>query len=206
LAVPGLPTNPWPAHIINMSLGGALGPCTVKDFGYLIDAIAAARARGAVVVNAAGNDGKDYKVNVPAGCPGVISVAAHDRKGVIAYYSNFGDVTLIAPGGDIRDHLDTNGKVIPGSGLPEGVWSSVNVSLMPPNYEGVGAINGTSQAAPHVSGALALALARHPDWRRKPDLIEQKLRASLVPVTAKECPPEKPCGGRLDAERLVRMQ
>ena len=65
-------------------------------------------------------------------------------------------------------------------------------------------MQGTSMAAPHVSGAIVLALAKHPEWRHNPDLVEQALRASAVKPAAGACPTEKPCGsGQLDAERLI---
>jgi hypothetical protein len=60
-------------------------------------------------------------------------------------------------------------------------------------------------AAPHVAVAIALALAKHPDWRGKPDLIEQKLRGSAVPIVASSC--AHPCGvGQLDAMRLLEAR
>jgi len=66
---------------------------------------------------------------------------------------------------------------------------------------------GTSQAAPHVSGAIALALAKHAEWRGKPDVIEQKLRASATKLQDGACPADKPClAGQLNAEKLLQAQ
>lgn len=67
-----------------------------------------------------------------------------------------------------------------------------------------GALQGTSQAAPHVTGAIALALSVHPDWRHNPDLVEAKVKATAVNPPAGACPADKPCGsGQLDAARLL---
>ena len=195
LPVPGVPLNPHPAQVINMSLGGR-SPCTIEANGYELDALNAARAAGSIVVVAAGNKAIDVKDYSPSGCPGVISVTAHDPSGRLTSYSNYGEVTIMAPGGDPRQQTE--------KGFPGEVWSVVKVrSDAPSGIPGVGALSGTSQAAPHVSGAIALALALHPDWRGKPDLIVEKLKASAAPLAQGACP--KPCGvGQLDAVRLLQ--
>jgi hypothetical protein len=108
----------------------------------------------------------------------VISVAAHDFKGHLASYSNFGAVSIVAPGGE-RDR---------------GVWG----------IAGTGTLSsvGTSQATAHVAGAIALAMAKHEDWRRHPDLIAAAIHDSAVPMPAGAC--SHPCGpGQLDAQRLL---
>lgn len=191
LPVTGVPTNTHPAHIINLSLGGNI-PCTQEQAGLLVGALADARAAGAVIVAAAGNDQQDIKETTPGGCKGVISVAAGDKQGHLAWYSNFGTVSIMAPGGDTRSKDET--------GFQPGVWSTIQVSSI--NPQGIEPMEGTSMAAPHVSGALALALAKHPEWRGKPDLIAKKLADSVVALPPAACP--QSCGpGQLDAVRLL---
>jgi serine protease len=96
LPVPGVPRNPNPARIINMSLGGP-GACEVSEQNAINDAVAA----GAIVIVAAGNSAVDVANSAPANCAGVVSVGATNRAGNRASYSNFGSgITLSAPGGD----------------------------------------------------------------------------------------------------------
>ena len=64
-----VPSNPYPAHIINLSLG-AVGSCPSS---YL-DVIEQLTAAGVTVVAAAGNEGGP--VDAPGNCTGVIAVAA----------------------------------------------------------------------------------------------------------------------------------
>jgi subtilisin family serine protease len=191
LSVAGTPRNARPAHIINMSLGGRM-PCTEDNVGVLIEALEAARAAGAVLVAAAGNDAVDVKDAYPASCKGVISVSASDKRGCLAPYSNFGNVTIMAPGGNVASKDE--------AGLPVGVWSAVKTSSK--NPQGIEPYEGTSMAAPHVAGAIALAMAKQAELRSNPDLVEQRLRASAVKAPEGDCP--QPSGaGQLDAARLL---
>ncbi len=169
--------------------------CAPDKFGDMIKVIEAVRAKGAVVVAPAGDSAADVKGYFPASCPGVISVAASDGKGQFASYSNFGGVTLLAPGGDPKTKDDAGNDAY--------VWTVAKPDAQ--NQQGLAVWYGTDMAAAHVSGAIALALAQHPEWRGNADTIEQKLRACAVPASAATCP--KGCGaGQLDAARLVDGQ
>lgn len=93
--VTGIPDNPTPATVINMSLGGP-GACLASTQ----TAISNARSRGTTVVVAAGNEGVSVDPDVaaggsqPADCAGVVRVAASTRTGTIASYSNYGSASL----------------------------------------------------------------------------------------------------------------
>jgi serine protease len=177
LAVPGVPPNPTPARVLNLSLGGR-GACSLSPVtqAAIDDAIAA----GAAVVVAAGNEASDAGGFQPASCRGAIAVAASDARGQLATrYSNFGEaVAVMAPGGD-RSRDDD------GDGAPDGV-----LSLVRGGYE---LYNGTSMAAPHVAGVAALWLAQDPGLETG-DLLAE-LRASARPRSAAQCP--RPCGAGL---------
>ncbi len=140
--IAGVPPNPYPAKVINMSLGG-FGTCP----NAVQDAIDDAMAQGAVVVVAAGNESSDTSDFAPSGCNGVITVGASTMSGDITFYSNFGRrVDISAPGGDFDAavlSLSNDGQTVPGN-------------------EAYATEIGTSASAPHVSGVVSMMLARDP--------------------------------------------
>jgi serine protease len=92
--VDGVPDNPYPARIVNLSLG-SMDPCS---FAYL-DVIAQIGARGTLVVASAGNEGGP--VGSPANCPGAVGVAGLRHAGTKVGYSSLGpEVALSAPAGN----------------------------------------------------------------------------------------------------------
>lgn len=134
--------------VINLSLGG------VGDSQALEDAINAAHNAGKLVVAAAGNQGTD-ELTFPAAFTNVVGVGAVDGGGVRASYSNIGpSVDLVAPGGDAsRDaNLDNSADVVVST------WGSDDNGAFEPGYAG---LQGTSMAAPHVSGVYALMKAEN---------------------------------------------
>ena len=164
--VTGLPQNPNPAKVINLSLGGS-GACDITSQ----NAVNAARARGASVIVAAGNSNVASTGSSPANCSGVITVAATSKAGGKASYSNFGtNVTVAAPGGD--------------SGA--GMASTLNAGTTTPGADSYASYMGTSMATPVVSGVAALMLSVNPALT--PDQI-----ASLLKSTARAFP--VPCDG-----------
>lgn len=180
--VAGLPANPTPARVLNLSLGG-YGSCGTTSQ----TAINGARARGATVVVAAGNSNADAAGFNPASCAGVIAVAATDRNGARAYYSNFGAVVdLAAPGGDAR------------ASASSGILSTLNAGASTPGADNYAYYQGTSMAAPHVAGVAALMVAANP--AATPDQIEAALKstARAFPGTCGQCGT-----GLLDANAAV---
>lgn len=143
-AVPGVPANPTPAKVLNMSLGGQ-SACDSAMQG----AVNTALANGSVVVVSAGNSQQDASGFSPASCNGVVTVAATGQTGQKAFYSNFGaSVEIAAPGGDSQ--VDTM------------VLSTLNSGLTSPAASSYANYQGTSMAAPHVSGLVSLMLSINP--------------------------------------------
>jgi subtilisin family serine protease len=122
------------ADVINASWGSGSYSQTMED------AIQAAGAAGSVFVAAAGNQSADTDQSpfYPASydLPNIIAVAAVNESGSLATFSNFGasTVDLAAPGQSIY-------STIPG---------------------GYGYKSGTSMAAPHVAGVVALLAGKYP--------------------------------------------
>ena len=130
-------------EVANLSLTGT------GSFQPLDDAINNAVAAGVVFTLAAGNDSLDVADVFPAGLPSAITVSAfEDYDGIagglsgsvqddtFAWFSNFGSgIDIMAPGVGIR------------STIPDGL---------------LGNKSGTSMAAPHVAGAVALYLSQNP--------------------------------------------
>lgn len=152
LEVPGVPTNPNPAQVLNLSLGGWSPTGCTSAYEEALNRV---RATGALVVAAAGNDDNESAYVVPAACDGVMTVGAIDHDGYRASYSNYSlvnTVSVSAPGGDIS-YYGTDGS---------GIYSTVNSGTKGPVASSYAYYQGTSMAAPHVSGIAALALAQDP--------------------------------------------
>lgn len=153
LAVPGIPSNSYPAKVINLSLGSS-GACGAA----YTEAVAQLAAVKATVVVAAGNEG--LAVGAPANCAGVVSVAGVRHAGTKVGYSNLGpEVTLAAPAGNCGQ--DT------GPCLYALLSTSDTGTTTPvgPSYttSGADATIGTSFAAPLVSATVSLMQAINPE-------------------------------------------
>ncbi len=120
------------AQVVNLSLGG---PIKSK---ILEDAVEHAIGRGVVVVAAAGNSGRS--VGWPAAYEGVVAVSASDASDKIAWFSSRGpELTIAAPGVAVTQQTICDGGKN--------------------HCEIFGTFNGTSMAAPHVAGAVALVMS-----------------------------------------------
>jgi len=163
---------------INNSWGGG---------GYLqtlSDAITRAARQDILFVAAAGNNGcnndvtpsypSNYSTQGTAGFDAVVAVASLTSSGTLSSFSNYGRTTvdLAAPGSSI-------------------------VSTLPGNQYGT--YSGTSMAAPHVTGALALYAAAHPE------ATASQLRSALLSTTALTSAliDKTVTGGRLDVGALL---
>ena len=186
-SVAGVPANPNPASVINLSLGGEM-PCSRLEQ----EAFNSVRAKGITVVVAAGNENMDASRSAPANCEGVIVVGATGPQGTRAPYSNYGaTLDVMAPGGDSSQTLSVGGETI-----PAGVFSTIGDGAGGYTYA---FYDGTSMATPHVAGLVALMLAQEPGLT--PDAVLARLQSSAVPLSEAECEqPGNSCGaGLVDA-------
>jgi serine protease len=199
--VPGVPANPTPAHVLNLSLGG--GTTCGAAYQEAIDAIVGS---GRHVVAAAGNDGAPT-VGAPANCRGVIAVTAHSYNGDNAWYANVGpEVVLSAPGGGCGTMAWNPLTKQCATGVrTDGVISTWNLGKTVATVDDYGALSGTSMATPHVSGTVALMLSLSPALT--PAEVRSVLQSSArphPPGTWCAADPQRPCGsGLLDAARAL---
>lgn len=190
IPVAGVPTNPNPAKLLNLSLfvdfDGYPKPLPLTRCDpRLQTAIDAVTAKGALILAGAANEGQDARGYSPAGCRNVLTVTSVNEAGVRPSYANWGaSVALAAPGGEA------------GRGI---LSSSVSGS------GGERTQNGTSFAAPHVTGVASLLLSVRP--KLTPAMLRTYLTRSATPFPGKSCDlnPIKTCGsGLLNAETALK--
>ncbi|MEB1610517.1 serine protease [Xanthomonas campestris] len=190
--VAGLPTNPNPAEVINMSLGSG-GPQTCPTLYQ--DAIDKVTQMGTIVVVAAGNSNADAGTYTMGSCSNVIVVGATRVTGGKASYSSWGQrVDLSAPGG--------GGGI---DGDPDGyIFQVVNEGTTRPTANWIlGGFTGTSMASPHVAAAVAMVQSVAPTplkWDQMRELLRKTTRPFPVSV-----PTATPMGsGILNLDALLR--
>lgn len=175
-SVSGVPANQNPAEVINLSLGGG-GACG----NAMQSAINAAVGRGTTLVIAAGNSNANVSGFSPANCSNVIAVASNTSTGARSSFSNYGaGITISAPG--------------------SGIVSTLNSGRTTPGSESYASYDGTSMAAPHVAGVVALIQAVS-----SPAKTPAQIR-TLLTSTARAFPstPSQPIGaGIVDAAAAV---
>ena len=181
--VAGVPANANPAEVINMSLGGS-GACS----STYQNAINAAVARGTTVVVAAGNSNAETAGFTPASCSNVIAVAATNKNGTRASYSNYGSlIDVAAPGGDSPDCTTL-------------IVSTGNAGTSGPTTENYSCMAGTSMASPHVAGTVALMQAVR-TTPLTPAQVESILKSTLRAFPGSN---DKPIGnGIIDAPAAI---
>jgi subtilisin family serine protease len=163
------------ATVVNASFTGPDNSISLRE------AIVRARAAGMIVVAAAGNEAlnNDSIPNYPANyaLDNVISVAATTRSDALANYSNYGAQTV-----DLG---------APGSSIYSTYYMADNAYVT---------MSGTSVAAPHVAGAVAL-LRAHVSALTHTQLIERLLKAvDPLPALAGKTA----TGGRLNLQRALQ--
>jgi len=173
LPVAGVPANPYPAKIINMSLG-APGPCP-QSYQTIVDELVGA---GVLVVVAGGNEGGP--VDSPADCIGVAGIAGLRQVGTKVGYSSLGaEIALSAPAGNC---------VNTGAGQPclFSIVTTTNSGTTGPatnTYTDEYNFNvGTSFSAPIVAGIAGLMLAANGNLTPHQLIARLQKSAQLFPV------------------------
>ncbi len=201
LPVAGVPLNPNPARVINVSFGGD----TACPAAYQ-DAIDEAGWRGSLVVVAAGNENRE--LTRPADCAGVLAVGAVRHDGLKTYYSSYGPHTgIMAPGGP--------GPADSGPTL----YSTSNAGTRGPGEHIYDSKQGTSFASPLAAGVASLMLSVNPSLT--PAEIVARIQAGARPFPSNSSYPScsirspansacnctrETCGpGILDAEGALQL-
>lgn len=173
--------NQNPATVINFSIFVAnknspteIEPCPPEvqtAINY------ATNIKNVPVVAAAGNDSASSSLGWPANCENVIVVASTDINGELSSYSSAGAVVdIVAPGGDMPNNST---PTYDGIRVAQNDSSSVPSAVESSSYT---FSEGTSFAAPHVAGVVALM--RSLDSTVNPTQIENTLKNyALSPVS-----------------------
>jgi serine protease len=178
---PPVPPNPFPADIVNLSLGGSTDACTSANGAAYETALQTVSDLGVLVVVSAGN--VSGPVELPANCggvvPGVIAVAGLRNVGTKVGYSSFGaEVGVSAPAGncvassgiDCLRSIDTTtnlGATTPGD---NSYTNEIDSNL------------GTSFSAPIVSGIAALM--KSVNGNLTPQQLVARLQSAATPFPA----------------------
>jgi len=179
---------------LNLSLGDGSSHSSACSGSVFESAVASAARVGITTVAAAGNSGSKSGLSDPACAPGVVSVGA-------VYDSGYGTVGWVAP-------ADAGGQCVDASqaGLVTCFsQSAAYLSLLAPGTfvnapNGSFQESGTSQATPHVSGAVAVLRSRYP---------AESLRETLQRLTGAGVATRDPANGvttpRLDLLAAVDL-
>jgi serine protease len=198
LPITNVPDNPYPADIINLSLGGGTDACSGSAYEGELTTVT---TTGALVVISAGNGGmpgQTAPVELPANCaavvPGVLAVAGLRNVGTKVGYSSFGpEVSIAAPAGNC---VITTGVCL------RSIDTTTNLGTMGPgtnSYTNETNPNlGTSFSAPIVSGIAGLM--RSVNYNLTPAQLVTRIKASASPfpggaVGVPTCPANDPTSG-----------
>lgn len=199
ISVAGVPANPTPAKVVNLSMGtDSYTPCRLRGqtLGATEVALAELKAAGVTVISAAGNFNVPANESYPGNCYPTINVGATAFSGDRATYSNYSvadsngqmvGVDISAPGGDSKFPGDapvgSKGKIV-------STWNDGRTVPGAPSYQGE---EGTSMATPVVAGVVALIYSVKPNITF--DQVWEVLKATVTKFPAgSTCEVKNICG------------
>ncbi|MEW2114908.1 S8 family serine peptidase [Streptomyces sp. NPDC005474] len=155
------------AKVVNLSLGGPDSPGD-DPVEQAVNHLSA--SSGALFVIAAGNEGPAAgTVGSPGSAAAALTVGAVDRADAMADFSSRGPTV----DGALKPDLTAPGVDIVAAKAAQGTEGD-------PAADGYVSMSGTSMATPHVAGAAAILVQRHPDWTG--ERIKAALTASAKPT------------------------
>ncbi len=164
----GFTKNPYPAQIINISLG-SLGASEAIN-----EAVKAAFEAGTLTFVATGNDYANNFIRTPANAPDAIAVGSVNSNFTHSSFSNYNDF-----GGKTVDVMAPGGHLLVGNTptCAQGTAPNDNhiLSTFPGNN--YSCLSGTSMATPFVSGVAALI------WKHNPTLGASEVKARILEST-----------------------
>ncbi|WP_113699636.1 S8 family serine peptidase [Nonomuraea lactucae] len=178
------------AKVINMSLGTDAPSDGTDPMSQAVNRLTA--TTGSLFVIAAGNAGRSGAIGSPGAADSALTVGSVDGADRLSSFSSRGPRA-----GDqaVKPDLTAPGERIAAA-------RAAGTSLGDPVNDLYTRLSGTSMATPHVAGAAALLLQRHPDWT--PARVKAVLTGSAAPASGVSSYDQG--SGRLDLARAVRQQ
>ncbi|MFC5832424.1 S8 family serine peptidase [Nonomuraea insulae] len=171
------------AKVVSMSLGSNVPDGGSDPMAQAVDTLS--KQHGALFVIAAGNSYGEGTIGAPGSAASALTVGAVDKSDERAEFSSMGPLYKSY---GLKPDISA-----PGVGI-NAAHSSYNTQAQGPYWK----LNGTSMATPHVAGAAAILVQRHPGWSG------QQLKDALM-SSAKALPyaPFQQGTGRLDVAAAV---
>jgi subtilisin family serine protease len=178
-------------RVVNLSLGGDATDGT-DPVSRSVNALTA--RHGTLFVAPAGNDRsldlpEPGPVVAPAAADAALAVGSVSAQDTTSPFSNRGP--------RLGDHAVKPDIAAPGEGIVSARAAGTRDGDTAPVGEGYARLSGTSMAAPHVAGAAALLLQRHPDW------LAGRLKTTLTSTARPTAGVVEQGAGRVDAGRAI---